>query len=187
MVHPDVWKVVDEAERAQWDYVPLERVGRLSFGMSPPEATAAMEAGGYLADPVAKVGRFGPFDQFSTRFRTVGSKRWRVAVTAYYVGEMGITCIVVDALAGPQVLLDGIRLIGRPPSELSDELIAYLERTGRDIEVTTEGEVGSQALGIYPRAQRAGDVLLTRLVFGRSGAWANTMYDSIPAEEWEVR
>jgi hypothetical protein len=186
-MHPDVWKVVDEAERAQWDYVPLEHVGPLSFGMSPSEAAAAMKASGYFAGTVEKVGRFGPFDQFSTHFRTLDSQRHRVAVTAYYVGEMGMTCIAVDALAGPQVMLDGIRLVGRPPSELSDDLISYLERTGRDIEVTTEGEVGSQALGIHPRAQRAGDVLLTRMVFGRSGAWANTMYDSIPAEEWRVR
>jgi hypothetical protein len=40
---------------------------------------------------------------------------------------------------------------------------------------------------MYPRAQRAGDVLLTRLVFGRPNDWASTMYDCIPADEWHVR
>ncbi|MDX3538992.1 hypothetical protein PV721_32595 [Streptomyces sp. MB09-01] len=34
-----------------------------------------------------------------------------------------------------------------------------------------------------PRAQRAGDVLLTRLVFGSPNDWANTMGDCIPADE----
>ncbi|MFJ4723058.1 hypothetical protein [Streptomyces luteogriseus] len=37
-----------------------------------------------------------------------------------------------------------------------------------------------------PRAQRAGDVLLTRLVFGRPNDWANTVFDCVPAEEWRV-
>ena len=39
---------------------------------------------------------------------------------------------------------------------------------------------------MIPRAQRAGDVLRTRLVFGRPDEWANTMFDCIPADEWRV-
>ncbi|MFD8542417.1 hypothetical protein [Streptomyces sp. NPDC059649] len=183
---PDPWAVVDESDRAQWDYAPLERVGPLRFGMSSQEATAAMEACGYTSNAPSKVGEFGPFEQLCTRFRAASAPPYRVAVAAYYVGTMGLTCITVDALAGPQVTFDGIRLIGRPPSELSAELTAYLEKTDRDIEITTEGDVGSQQLGMNPRAQRAGDVLLTRLVFGRPNDWANTMYDCIPADEWRV-
>jgi hypothetical protein len=51
-VWPDPWAVVDESDRAQWDYAPLERVGPLCFGMSPREATAAMEAWGHTCDAV---------------------------------------------------------------------------------------------------------------------------------------
>ncbi|MFG3119402.1 hypothetical protein ACGF4C_34195 [Streptomyces sp. NPDC048197] len=183
---PDPWPVVDESDRAQWDYAPLERVGPLRFGMSPQEATVAMEARGYTSGVLSKVGEFGPFEQMRTRFRAVGAPSYRDDVVAYYVGPMGLTCIAVDALSGPQVSWDGIRLIGRPPSELSADLSAYLERTGRDIEITTEGDIGSQQLGMNPRAQRAGDVLLTRLVFGRPNDWANTVFDCIPAEEWRM-
>lgn len=58
-----------------------------------------------------------------------------------------------------------------------------MEKTGRDIEVTTGGDIGSQEWGMNPRAQRAGDVVLTRLVFGRPNDWANTVFDCIPADE----
>ncbi|MFF5969882.1 hypothetical protein ACFY64_40630 [Streptomyces collinus] len=152
--------------------------------MSVEEATIAMEACGFASDTVAELGKFGPFKQLRTRFRAVGAPFHRVAVVAYFVGPMGLTCAAVDALTGPQVTFEGIRLIGRRPSELSAELTAYLEKTGRDIEITTGGDIGSQELGMNPRAQRAGDILLTRLVFGRPNDWANTMFDCIPADEW---
>ncbi|MEU6715959.1 hypothetical protein ABZ897_31215 [Nonomuraea sp. NPDC046802] len=189
-----LWTVVDESDRAQWGYAPLEGVGPLSFGMSSQEAITAMEAQGYTCDAVSQAGEFGPFKQLCTRFRAVDAPMYRedsagslrVDVVGYYVGPMGLTCVTVDALSGPQVLLDGIRLIGRPPSELSAELSIYLEKTGRRIEITPEGDIGSEALGVYPRAQRAGDVLLTRLVFGRPNDWANTMYDCIPVDEWRI-
>lgn len=183
---PDLWAVVDDSDRAQWDYAPLERVGPLRFGMSPQEATAAMATGGYTADAVSKAGEFGPFEQLCMPFRAVGAAAYRVDVVAYYVGLIGLTCIAVDALSGPQVLLDGIRLIGRPPSELSAELSTFLEKTGREVRVTPGGDVGSEELGMHPRAQLAGNVLLTRLVFGRPNDRAHTMYDCIPDDEWRM-
>ncbi|MFB4280735.1 hypothetical protein ACBJ59_35980 [Nonomuraea sp. MTCD27] len=184
MLH-DLWTVVDESDRAQWDYAPLERVGPLRFGMSLQEAVVVMEARGYTSE-VSPVGEVGPFEQLCTRFRAVGAPTYREDTVGYYVGPMGLTCITVDALSGPQVSFDGIRLVGRPPSELSADLSAYLEKTGREVRFTPEGDVGSEELGIYPRAQRAGDVLLTRLVFGRPNDWANTMFDCIPADEWRI-
>ncbi|MFD6325241.1 hypothetical protein ACFWOL_20745 [Streptomyces sp. NPDC058442] len=182
-VWADSWAVVAESDRVQWDYAPLERVGPLSFGMSVEEAGIAMEACGFTSDTASGVGKFGPFEHLRTRFRAAGAPFHRDAVTAYYVGPMGLTCIAVDALTGPQVTFDGIRLIGRPPSELSAELTAHAEKTGRQIQITTGGDIGSQELGMNPRAQRAGDVVLTRLVFGRPNDWANTMFDCIPADE----
>ncbi|GAA2213058.1 hypothetical protein GCM10009850_085200 [Nonomuraea monospora] len=146
-----------------------------------------METQGYTFDDVPKVDEFGPFEQSRMEFRAMGAPAYRVSVVTYYVGSMGLICVTIDALSGPQVSLDGIRLIGRPPSELSAELITYLEKTGREVRFTPEGDVGSDELGMYPRAQRAGDVLLTRLVFGKPNDWAGTMYDLMPADEWHVR
>ncbi|WP_159061868.1 hypothetical protein [Streptomyces sp. WM6368] len=172
-----------ESDRELWDYAPLERVGPLRFGMSVEEAAGAMLECGFASDTVSELGKFGPFEQLRARFRAVDAPFHRADVVAYYVGPMGLTCIAVDALTGPQVMLDGIRLVGRPPSALSDELTAHLDNTGRNVEITPGGDIGSQDLGIMPRAQRAGDVLLTRLVFGRPNDWANTMSDCIPADE----
>lgn len=183
----DLWAVVDESVRAQWDYAPLERVGPLHFGMSPQEAAAAMEPQGFTFDGVSEIGKLGPVTEQCMRFRAVRAPRHRGDVTAYYVGPVGLTCVAVDALAGPQVTVDGIRLVGRPPSALAAELIAHLEKTGRGILFTPEGDVGSETLGIHPRAQRAGDVLLTRPVFGKPNDWANTLDDCIPADEWNAR
>ncbi|MFI7691652.1 hypothetical protein ACIBQ6_21470 [Nonomuraea sp. NPDC049655] len=185
MLH-NLWTAVGESDRAQWDYTPLERVGPLCFGMSLQESITAMEAQGYISEAVFQVGEVGPFEQLCTRFHAVDAPTYRADTVGYYVGPLGLTCISVDALSGPQVSFDGIRLVGRPPSELSAELSGYLEKTGREVRFTLEGDVGSEELGIYPRAQRAGDVLLTRLIFGRPNDWANTMFDCIPAEEWRI-
>jgi hypothetical protein len=175
--------VVAESGRERWDYAPLERVGPLRFGMSVEEAALAMLTRGFTSDAAAECGRFGPFKQLRTVFRVVDAPFCRADVVAYFVGPMGLTCIAVDALTGPQVTMEGIRLVGRPPSELSGELTAYLSGTNMNVEITPGGDIGSQDLGIMPRAQRAGDVLLTRLVFGKPNDWANTMSDCVPADE----
>ncbi|MEU7472118.1 hypothetical protein AB0A94_26970 [Streptomyces sp. NPDC044984] len=89
----------------------------------------------------------------------------------------------MDARTGPQAVLDGIRLIGRRPSELAGEISAHLEGLGRTISITPEGEISSEDRGMLPRAQRAGDVLLTRAVFGRPNSCADTASDCVPADE----
>jgi hypothetical protein len=148
------------------------------------EATAAMDAQGFTSHASA-VGKFGPFGQVRAEFRrTEDAPIYQVDVVAYFVDSIGLTCVVVDARTGPQVTVDGIRLVGRRPSELANEITAYLEKLGETIAITPEGEISSEEWGILPRAQRAGDVLLTRAVFGRPNSWAYTTFDCIPADEW---
>lgn len=180
-------RVVAESERVQWSYVPRESVGPLRFGMNAPEAIEVIGALGFASGRVELSGKVGPLKRDRVRFRRADAPQWETDVTVYFVEPLGATCIVVDALTGPQVTLDAMRLVGRKPSELSDELTAYLDGRGLDIEITTEGDVGSEPLGILPRAQRAGDVLLTRVVFGRHDGCANTLFDCVPAEEWRIR
>ncbi|MGR6999855.1 hypothetical protein ACU686_20100 [Yinghuangia aomiensis] len=118
----DSWAAAADSDRELWDYAPQERVGPLRFGMSVEGATSAMLACGFTSDTASELGKFGPFPQLRTRFRAVDTPIHRADVVAYYVGPMGLTCIAIDALTGPQVTLEGIRLVGRPPSEVSDEL-----------------------------------------------------------------
>ncbi|MFF5157738.1 hypothetical protein ACFY3N_16030 [Streptomyces sp. NPDC000348] len=142
-----------------------------------------MDARAFTSD-AAPIEDFGPFEQTRVRFRKADASGHQADVVAYFVDSIGLTCVVVDARMGPQVVLDGIRLIGRRPSELAGEISAHLEGLGRTISITPEGEISSEDWGMLPRAQRAGDVLLTRAVFGRPNSWANTAFDCIPADEW---
>ena len=89
---------------------------------------------------------------------------------------------MVDALTGPQLTLDGIRLIGRRPSELEAELVDYLPARGLDIHYMDSGEVGSGTLGLEPYPQRARDVLLTGAVLARPNARAGTADDATPLD-----
>lgn len=182
---PDQWAVTAESDRDRWDCEPLERVGPLRFGVSPQDAITAMAAQAFTSD-AAPIENFGPLTQTRVRFRKAGASGDQVDVAAYFVDSIGLTCVVVDARTGPQVVLDGIRLIGRRPSELAEEISTHLEGLGRTISITPEGEISSEEWGMLPRAQRAGDVLLTRAVFGKPNSWANTMFDCIPADEWVV-
>jgi hypothetical protein len=153
--------------------------------MGLPEATAAMEAQGFTSG-ASPIDNFGPFGQVRAEFRrTKHASAGRVDAVAYFVDSIGLTCVTVDARTGPQVTVDGIELIGRRPPELASEIAAHLERTGKGLLYTPEGEITCEEWGMLPRAQRAGDVLLTRAVFGRPNSWAYTMRDCIPADEWK--
>ncbi|MFJ4845344.1 MULTISPECIES: hypothetical protein [unclassified Streptomyces] len=58
----EIWSVVDDADRARWTLVPFTSVGPLRFGMSPEDATAVMDAGGFEAEPDIPF-RHGPLTQ----------------------------------------------------------------------------------------------------------------------------
>ncbi|MEV4557063.1 hypothetical protein AB0K51_08695 [Kitasatospora sp. NPDC049285] len=111
------------------------------------------------------------------------------AVTAYYDAGR-LTCVAVNALRGPQVTLDGLRLVGRVPSELEDAFTAYTSAHGHDLRYSQHADPGSETLGVVLRAQRAGDVVLSRPVFVAS-TWAERCCDvtegRVPIDEWRDR
>ncbi|MFE7446441.1 hypothetical protein ACFU7X_39000 [Streptomyces chartreusis] len=54
--------------------------------------------------------------------------------------------------------------------------------------VSVEGNAVSNELGLLVRAQRAGDILLTRAFFvANFQDWACTVHDCVPAGEWDIR
>jgi hypothetical protein len=112
---------------------------------------------------------------------------YETAVTVYY-GESGkLSCVAIDALMGPQVVLDGIRLVGRVPSELSNEFNAYVMAHGMTVYYSQQGDPGADEYGIALRVQRAGDVVLTRPVMVAK-EWSDRVGDAsegyIPQREW---
>ena len=168
-----IWVPLDESERTKWNFVPLTNVGPLQFGMSYDEVVAAL-------------GGVGPAPYLWRRqaqFR-------EPAVTTYYGESETLSCVAVDALHGPQVTMDGIRLVGRVPSELEQQFADYAASDGVTVRYGQHGDPGAEELGLVLRAQRAGDVLLTRPVFV-AWEWADRVGDvsegPIPQEEWSQR
>ncbi|MEU8371353.1 hypothetical protein [Micromonospora tulbaghiae] len=124
------------------------------------------------------------FDQpKKAEFRNAGVPAHATAVTAYFGSSEGLFCVVVDARHGPQVTLDGIRLVGRVPSQLEKRFLRYMLARGIAPQYAPEGDPGSGDLGIVMRVQRVGDVVLSRPVFAVVRGRANTLWDCVPYDE----
>ncbi|MFE2571023.1 hypothetical protein [Streptomyces mirabilis] len=52
--------------------------------------------------------------------------------------------------------------------------------------LSAEGDAASDELGFVLRAQRAGDVLLSRAFFAKFEGWAYTVHDCVPTTERRV-
>lgn len=179
-----VWAVVDEADRVQWEMLPGEGVGPLRFGLSHDEVAAAVAD---LLSPLSTRGGYGdPVE--SSEFSLVGAPIGSAVTTYYDAGRLA--CVAVNALRGPQVTLDGLRLVGRVPSELEDAFTEYTSTKGHDLRYSQHADPGSETLGVVLRAQRAGDVVLSRPVLV-APAWSELCCDvtegRIPSEEWRDR
>ncbi|MFI0091999.1 hypothetical protein [Streptomyces bobili] len=174
------WGVaLEDAERIQWGFAPFVGVGPLRFGMSHEEVVGA------LAVDHAAVMVPGSWADFHL------PTSHGPALRTYYAGVDRLHGIAVDALHGPQVAMDGLRLVGQVPSKLAALFVDYVVSKGLrdDVYFSQEGDPGADELGVVLRAQRAGDILLTRPVLV-AREWADRVYDTsegpIPDEEWRV-
>ncbi|MGW2083084.1 hypothetical protein ACWCOW_40490 [Streptomyces sp. NPDC001939] len=182
-----MWSVVDGAERAQWNLVPLQSVGPLRFAMSLEETAAVMSAQGFMGTASSKIRRHGRLARKAS-FHAEGTPPYMESVTAYCRESGELAAIAVDALCGPQVSIDGVRLIGCSPSKVTAQLHHYVQDGGMEPRISVEGDATSEELGLLVRAQRAGDFLLSRAFFvGDFQDWAYTVHDCVPTDEWDIR
>ncbi|WP_203833451.1 hypothetical protein [Actinoplanes regularis] len=165
-----------DEERQRWGDVRPTHVGPLRFGMSPDEAATAMV--GYSASFQDVRCVFG--DTRRGDFRLPSRPHDNVPVRAYFAGPAGLQCIVVDALCGPQVTMDGIRLVGRTLPDLETEMIDYLIPRGRIVRYYPSGAAGPDE--IIVSTQLDGDTWLTEPVFAVQRERANSLWDSVPAD-----
>lgn len=111
------------------------------------------------------------------------------AVTVYYERSFGLAGIAVNALRGPQVTLDRMPLVGQVPSRLENRFIDYLETHKMELQYSQHADPCSEELGLVLRAQRAGDLVLSRPVMVAE-AWAERCGDTtegcIPQSEWKT-
>ncbi|MEV7179643.1 hypothetical protein [Kitasatospora sp. NPDC093679] len=182
----DPWAPLDDSERDRWGYAPRRTVGPLSFGMERADAVAVMAGCGFTAEQ-RDIGAWQAThrSQWRVAFGKEGLRwsRWP-AVTCYFVEGAGLTCVLVDGLTGPQVTHEGIRLIGRVPSELSAEMEAFaIERDVR-ILACLGGDLSCEGFELELGAQRAGDAVVSWALFFDTGEIAGTSWDIAPAEVW---
>ncbi|MGK8511615.1 hypothetical protein ACRS5S_27535 [Nocardia asiatica] len=179
-----VWDVLDGAQRPQWSFTPFVNVGPLRFGMTPRLVREAVD--GILASHVAW-GRLG--GESRIQFELAGSESFKPAVTTYFDDAVGLACVVVHALAGPQVTLEGMSLVAQVPSRLEGQFLMYTTTLGEQPCYSQQADPGCESLGVVIRPQRAGDVLLTRPVFV-AREWAECCCDTnegyIPRDEWNT-
>ncbi|MEU3558834.1 hypothetical protein [Kitasatospora sp. NPDC006786] len=176
--------VVAECDRIQWRLDPLVGVGPLRFGMMYEDVVEALD--GFLEPSAESTRHYGHVlsDDFYLPHSSNNS-----ALTVYYDAER-LVCVVVNALRGPQVTLDEMSLVGRLPSELEADFVKYTATHGYDLRCGQYGDPGSEELGVVLRAQRAGDVVLSRPVLV-APSWAERCGDvsegRIPEAEWRDR
>ncbi|MFF3617425.1 hypothetical protein [Streptomyces sp. NPDC002580] len=174
------------AERDEWSYSPAVGVGPLRFGMTVEGVVEAAEVLGQtkVSECAWRYAIFSPTWKVEVHRR--GAAPSPPAVTAYVSQAVGLFCIAVDAVHGPQVAYDGIPLVGRDLSELESDAIAYAEAMDVRFRYRPEGYAGPDDSGVVMRGQLVGQVLRSRPLFMVTRDGANTEWDSMPSEEYRV-
>jgi hypothetical protein len=167
------------AERDEWSYLPNVGVGPFRFGMSLDEVIEAAEVLGWpeVSDRT-QVLDFAPTWRIEVHRR--GAAPSQGLITSYVSKAMGLYCIVPDALNGPQVVVDGIPLVGRDQAELESDVVAYAEANDAGVLWSPSGYAGPHDFGIVICPQRVGQVLLSRPSFMVTH---HAEWDSLPYEE----
>ncbi|MFF7212765.1 hypothetical protein ACFZAU_19845 [Streptomyces sp. NPDC008238] len=183
-MNTDHWAVLADSEREQWGCVPGRSVGPLSFGVGRRAAVEIMAGHGFAAEE-REIERWNPRRaQWRVEFRRAESHEQRPAVKSYFVEGVGLTCVLVDGLRGPQVICDGVRLIDRVPSELDAEMDARAEERGLGITYSLSGDLSWPGFDFDRGGQRAGDTVVSWASFFNTGGIAGTSWDITPAEVW---
>ena len=181
------WETLNEVERGLWEVFPLEGIGPLRFGMSHDEVQLAV--GGVMATSISLRRSSGPVGSATFGLRNGKPLRPSLTLSTYFDEAGGLACVAIDARNGPQAILDGVRLVGRVPSELEEQFSEYLEARDQGIVFSQYWDPSSELLGLVLRAQRVDDVVLSRPIFV-CRSWAERCGDAtegpIPSAEWRL-
>lgn len=181
-VDTDYGAVLADSDREQWGFVPRQMVGPLSFGADRYEVVTIMAGHGFVAEE-CEIERWNPQRaQWRVEFRRAESDERRPAVNCYFIEGVGLTCVLVDGLRGPQVTCEGIRLIGRVPLELDAELETCAVERDLSWWYCPTGYICWADFSFERGAQFAGDTLLSWASFGKPGVLAHGSWDIAPAE-----
>lgn len=171
--NPGAWPVLPEHERPHWEWVPLERVGPLRFGMSPPEVAAAL--GGEV--PAGRIGHF-PFWSFARagQWNLSEDRFEKAGVSAHYWrhpdGVPRLGAVTAYGRTGPQVRYAGIPLVGVTPSALDAAVIQHADDHDLGLRFCPSGAAAWDGLNLALATTRVGDATVSEATFC--------------AEQWEM-
>ncbi|MER5794761.1 hypothetical protein [Streptomyces sp. NPDC001980] len=173
------WHALADDERQQWTLDPFVSVGPLGFGMRPGEASKA------LSGVTTEAQRHRLSRRANEAVDVVVEGEYREFGLKLYYREERLAGVVVDALRGPQVLVEGVALVGRVPSVLEQWMLdrAEVREPYTELSYMDAGVPGSDSLGVVLDVQRAGDHLLTRPVFVPREA-LDDLPHFLPREAW---
>ncbi|MFF4314698.1 hypothetical protein [Streptomyces sp. NPDC001507] len=173
------WHVLAEDERQGWTLDPFMSVGPLGFGMAPDEASEA------LSGVTGEAQRHTRSRRTNETAHVVAEGEYREFGLKLYYREERLAGVVVDALRGPQVFVEGVALVGQVPSVLEQWMLdrAEVREPYTELSYMDAGIPGSSSLGVVLDVQRAGDHLLTRPVFVPREA-LDDLTHFLPREAW---
>jgi hypothetical protein len=182
MAAAELRRAVNLPARLEWELMPLEGVGPLSFGMRITEVAAVLPG-------MAELRRFQADPFRDTQGVEFGMGRAEPAVYAYFV-DGRLFCVAVDPVHGPQVTLWGRELAACVPTNLERFLLHAHWCEVLDVSYGPRGNPGVNGLGLVVRVQEAAGGAVTRPVMvGRT--WADRCTDdwegAIPECEWVGR
>ncbi|MFJ6087984.1 hypothetical protein ACIQI8_42120 [Streptomyces sp. NPDC092369] len=153
-------------ERLRWEFLPEVGLGPLRFGMGPAEVADALQVS-------------GPHEQVGAPY---GQEDFADGVKVFYDAGR-LACVALDAVTGPQVLLEGFALAGRDPAQVQQFLLDYAAEHGSSLLYTPDGSLSLTDLGLLLRSQKVGDVWLSRPVLVME-QWLESEYyrDRLPLE-----
>ncbi|MFF0392835.1 hypothetical protein ACFYS8_29645 [Kitasatospora sp. NPDC004615] len=175
------WHLLPDEERQQWTLEPFVGVGPLCFGMSPVEVAAVMSR---VTAETEGHQRHSPAN--SNVSMVVQGVYPMFGLHLFYRDER-LAGVVVDALCGPQVSVEGMRLVGRLPSVLEQWMVDRAETLPPESELVYMGAgvPASESLGVTINLQREGDRLLTRPVFYPAEA-LDDLSHWLPRDVWAI-
>lgn len=164
--NPGAWPVAPDHERPRWEWVPLERVGPLRFGMSPSRVAATLDG----EVPAGRIGHFpfywwgedGQWHLNEDRFEKTG-------VSAHYWmhpdGVPRLGAVTSYGRTGPQVLHVGIPLVGVAPSALNAAVMQHVEDHDLGLRFCLSGAAVWDGLQLALGATRVGDTSVSEATF----------------------
>ncbi|MER7540976.1 hypothetical protein ABTX77_40425 [Streptomyces sp. NPDC097704] len=159
------WPVAPERDRPRWDWIALESVGPLRFGMSPQQVAAALDG----EAPAARQGHFPwPVYRRSEQWYLNEDRFDQAGVTAHYWHREGaptLGAVTVHGRTGPQIAFDGMDLIGRTVSTIDAALEQRAENDEIRLLIGCSGDLGPHGLNMFVRATRAGDAVISEARF----------------------